>query len=103
MENDAIVDTIMDNLWQEYEAKDFESFIKSIGFISLKVENGKAFIYAVNPMLLLDTGILWESVSQSIEKKFGLTLLISNYFYGEESEEYYGKPIQRKILKKLYA
>ena len=48
--------------------KDFESFIKGIGFISLKVENGKAFIYAVNPMLLLDTGILWESVSQSIEK-----------------------------------
>ena len=36
MENDAIVDTIIDNLWQEYEAKDFESFIKSIGFISLK-------------------------------------------------------------------
>lgn len=79
-----------------YKANDL---IARLGIVSVQTENyNRAFIYALNPSVLIDydDGKLWDSLCDRVKNyKYHMTLAIGMFRFGESGEsdenEYYGK------------
>ena len=66
---------------QLYEVthKKMNDLISKTGFVSLCIDNGKAFLYALNPCFFLEDHDAWNYYQGIIEDEFHLTLCLGHF------------------------
>ena len=71
------------------------------GFVSLCIDNGKAFLYAVNPMVFLADNNGWNFYQKIIEYDFHLTLCLGQFYLNipnwEQNYHLFGVDVQHWI------
>lgn len=82
LKEEYIIKTIIDEAISYYDYNDKEPtkelFLKT-GIVSIKIENDKVFLFALNPTVLIRDDQLWERFSDKIKKEFNLTIAVGQY------------------------
>lgn len=82
LKEEYIIKTIIDEaiLYHDYNGKEptKELFLKT-GIVSIKIENDKVFLFALNPTVLIRDDQLWERFSDKIKKEFNLAIAVGQY------------------------
>jgi hypothetical protein len=82
LKEEYIIKTIIDEAisYYDYNGKEptKELFLKT-GVVSIKIENDKVFLFALNPTVLVRDEQLWERFSDKIKKEFNLTIAVGQY------------------------
>lgn len=82
LKEEYIIKTIIDEAisYYDYNGKEptKELFLKT-GVVSIKIENDKVFLFALNPAVLVRDDQLWERFSDKIKKEFNLTIAVGQY------------------------
>jgi hypothetical protein len=82
LKEEYIIKTIIDEAisYYDYNGKEptKELFLKT-GVVSIKIENDKVFLFALNPTVLVRDDQLWERFSDKIKKEFNLTIVVGQY------------------------
>ena len=99
---EKIIDVIIKSVYQYYyldccndekAATQAQTIFDQVGFVSLDIENSKAFIYALHPLKFIKDNNLWSFVQSNIKKEYAITLCIGLFEVG--------KPLGIQISKKF--
>ena len=82
---EKIIDVIIKSVYQYYyldccndekAATQAQTIFDQAGFVSLDIENSKAFIYALYPSKFIKDNDLWNFVQSNIKKEYNIILCI---------------------------
>ena len=82
---EKIIDVIIKSVYQYYyldccndekAATQAQAVFDQAGFVSLDIENSKAFIYALHPSNFIKDNDLWNFVQSNINKEYNIILCI---------------------------
>ena len=89
---EKIIDIIIKSVYQYYYL-DYYNDEKAVtqtqvifdqtGFVSLDIENSKAFIYALHPSKFIKDNDLWSFVQSTIKKEYNIILCIGLFEIGK--------------------
>ena len=89
---EKIIDIIIKSVYQYYYL-DYYNDEKAVtqtqiifdqtGFVSLDIENSKAFIYALHPLKFIKDNDLWNFVQSNIKKEYNTILCIGLFEIGK--------------------
>lgn len=65
----------------------FVDTVRKTGFISISVANGRAFLYAANPMAFIEFKDMWNDVQAFIDNELGFVIAISRFIYPSKNKE----------------
>ena len=91
---EKIIDVIIKSVYQYYyldccndekAATQAQVVFDQAGFVSLDIENSKAFIYALHPSKFIKDNDLWNFVQSNIKKEYN-TILCIGLFEIEKSQ-----------------
>lgn len=89
---EKIIDIIIKSVYQYYyldccndekAATQAQIIFDRTGFISLDIENSKAFIYALHPSKFIKDNDLWNFVQMNIKKEYNIILCIGLFEIGK--------------------
>lgn len=82
---EKIIDIIIKSVYQYYyldccndekAITQAQTIFDQTGFVSLDIENSKAFIYALHPLKFIKDNDLWNFVQSNIKKEYNIILCI---------------------------
>lgn len=82
---EKIIDIIIKSVYQYYyldccndekAVTQTQTIFDQTGFVSLDIENSKAFIYALHPSKFIKDNDLWSFVQSNIKKEYNIILCI---------------------------
>jgi len=65
----------------------FIDTVRKTGFISISVVNGRAFLYAANPVAFIEFKDMWNDVQAFINSELGFIIAISRFVYPSKNED----------------
>ena len=89
---EKIIDLIIESVYQYYyldcrnakkAAIQAQIIFDQTGFVSLDIENSRAFIYALHPTKFIKDNNLWNFVQSNIEKEYNIILCIGLFEIGK--------------------
>ena len=89
---EKIIDVIIKSVYQYYclncyndekAATQVQIIFDQAGFVSLDIENSKAFIYALHPSKFIKDNDLWNFVQSNIKKEYNTILCIGLFEIGK--------------------
>ena len=99
---EKIIDIIIKSVYQYYYLDCYngekataqaQTIFDQTGFVSLEIENSRAFIYALHPIKFIKDDDLWDLVQKNIEKEYAITLCIGLF----EIEKSQGIQVSKKF------
>ena len=104
---EKIIDIIIKSVYQYYYLDCYngekataqaQTIFDQTGFVSLDIENSRAFIYALHPTKFIKDNNLWNFVQNNIEKEYAITLCIGLFEVGKPQGTQFSKRFEDILL-----
>lgn len=66
----------------------FNDLIYKTGFVSIQIENNKAFLYTLNPMYFIKDDKMWNFITNRVKEKYNLKFLAIGRYSFKENDTY---------------